>query len=509
MTEKSYEELVLPTLLATTPDAVLVSDGDGIIQLSNAAAGKLFGYDPADFVGKSVNILMPRALAERHDGFIRRHLETGQKRVIGRGRIVEGQRRDGTTFPVHASVGQTTYLGAPVFVGVLHDLSKRANAEDALARSARLDAIGQMTVGIGHDFNNILTVVIGNLEMLRDRATAQIDHAMLDDALEAAKLGAVLTSDLNSFSRRSRTHFQVIDANAACRSAVSLIKRTFNARYDIVVELDETLPVVLADCTQLQAALINIALNARDAMPDGGTLFLGSDLVTIDDNYIAQELDVAQGTYVRISVTDTGMGMGPETQQRIFEPFFTTKPIGQGTGLGLAIVHGFVRQCDGHLTVYSEIGHGTTIALYFPTIDDAPTPPQNMRNLNIRRDTAGRTILVVEDNPQVRKLTSARIRELGYHVREADCGETAAEILRQVPDVDAVFTDLVLPGDIDGLKLARHIAQHYPELPVLLTSGYAEVILNHADEDIGHDILHKPYRQSDLSSALSSLFAKE
>lgn len=511
MNEQQRDAQLLMALLDAMPDAVLFSDANGIITRANAAVGTLFGYPPSELIGGSVNRLMPMALADRHDRFMENYLRTGKGHIIGRGRAVEGLRRNGGSFPLHLSVGHATFDGEDHFVAIMHDLSARIAAEEALSRSSRLDAIGQMTGGISHDFNNILTVVIGNLELLDAKMSGQDERAMLADALEAAELGAELTAGLSAFGRKTATHCSTIDINAACQSALALIKRTFDPHYQISVELTENLPAALADTTQLQSALVNIALNARDAMPQGGKLIVRSEVVTIDDGYIAQELDVAEGTYVRISVTDTGHGMGPDTQQRVFEPFFTTKPTGHGTGLGLAMVYGFVRQCGGHVTIYSEIDHGTTIALYFPVID-APLAERRTEDQTLSRKAArNRTVLLVEDNPQVRKLTAARLKDLGYVVREAERGDVAAEMLREDAEVHAVFTDLVMPGELDGLALARHIVASYPHIRILLTSGYAEDILSrHNEEDgIGHRILRKPYRQSDLATALSALFDSE
>lgn len=511
MNEQQRDARLLMALLDAMPDAVLFSDANGIITRANAAVGTLFGYPPSELIGGSVNRLMSKALADRHDMFMEGYLRTGKGHIIGRGRAVEGLRRNGDSFPLHLSIGHASYDGADHFVAIMHDLSARIAAEEALSRSSRLDAIGQMTSGISHDFNNILTVVIGNLELLDAKLSDREERAMLADALEAAELGAELTAGLSAFGRKTATHCSMIDINAACQSALALIQRTFDPQYQISVELTENLPAALADTTQLQSALVNIALNARDAMPEGGKLIFRSEVVTIDDDYIAQELDVAEGTYVRISVTDTGHGMGPDTQQRVFEPFFTTKPAGHGTGLGLAMVYGFVRQCDGHVTIYSEVDLGTTIALYFPVID-APLAERRTEDQTLSRQAArNRTVLLVEDNPQVRKLTAARLRDLGYVVREAERGDVAADMLREDAEIHAVFTDLVMPGELDGLALARHIVASYPHIRILLTSGYAEDILSrHSDEEgIGHQILRKPYRQSDLATALSVLFDKE
>jgi PAS domain S-box-containing protein len=506
MTNHALDAHLLAALLDAIPDAVIISHGDGTITRANAAAGKLFGYDPHDLIDTNVNGLMPQALADRHHGFMQNYLKTGKARIIGRGRVVEGIRRNGDTFPLHLSIGHADHSGTPFFVAILHDLSHRTAIEEALARSARLDAIGQMTGGINHDFSNLLTVIIGNLELLDARLENTDNRAMVADARDAAEMGADLTARLNAFARKSPTQTDPVDVNEACSAALSLIRRTFDPKFIISVQLGQDLPAIMADSTQLQSALINISLNARDAMPDGGKLILQSDVIAIDDTYIAQELDVAEGTYVRVTVTDTGRGMGPDTQQRVFEPFFTTKPIGHGTGLGLAMVYGFVRQCGGHVTIYSEIGRGTTIGLYFPVIDTVPKKHADLKQTTLTQRPRNQTVLVVEDNPHLRKLSVARVNELGYKVREADCGDTAAEILRNDPEIDAVFTDLVMPGELDGLALARHVVATYPHIRILLTSGYAEDILNKTADDHGHRLLSKPYRQLDLDHALDALF---
>ena len=507
MTDQEREGHYLMALLDAMPDAVLISDAAGIITRVNRATGALFDHAPEKLIGSSINILMPPAMAARHDGFMKDYLATRKSRVIGRGRTVEGIRRDGTVFPLHISLGQADFGNETHFVAIMHDISHRAAAENALARSARLDAIGQMTSGISHDFNNILTVVIGNLELLEGRIKDPESREIVSDALGAAQLGAELTEGLGNFGRQTETRCDPFDINAACHAALTLIKHTFDPQYEILHTLTDPLPPVLGDTVQLQSALINIALNARDAMPEGGKLIIRSEAVIIDDGYIAQELDVDQGAYVRISVTDTGRGMGPDTQQRVFEPFFTTKPVGHGTGLGLAMVYGFARQCGGHVAVYSEIGLGTTIAIYLRIADEVPPERRAAKMADDRRAASDRTVLVVEDNPHLRKLTVARLKELGYGVREAEHGDSAAELLQEeAEDIDAVFTDLVMPGELDGLALARHVVATYPDKRILLTSGYAEDILSDRNEDSAHKILRKPYRQSDLAKALSTLF---
>lgn len=505
MTQQILDTYLLTALLDATQDAIIVSDASGVIIRANRAAAKIFGHEAAGLAGSKVNLLMPQALAERHDGFMQTYMDTGKGRVIGAGRQVEGMRSDGSIFPLHLSIGRADFAGNTYFVGILHDISKRVSAELALARSTRLEAMGQMTSGIIHDFSNLLTVVIGNLELL-DAKVADAENAdMLQDALEAATLGAELTRQLGSFARRTPIRTEPVDVNEACSATFALIRRTFDPKYDLRLELGEALPPVASDPTQMQSALINLALNARDAMPDGGQIILKSDHVSIDDSYIAQELDVTEGDYVRLSMTDTGTGMGPDTQKRVFDPFFTTKPIGKGTGLGLAMVYGFVRQCAGHVAVYSELGHGTTFALYFPVL---PTQSHQPAPVLVSAGPVGKgqTILVVEDDAKVRALTVARIKELGFAVLSAKDGDEAVMLLETTPEIAAVFTDLVMPGALDGLALARHVKATYPQKLILLTSGYAEDILSKTGEKPDHELLRKPYRQKDLAAALVRLF---
>jgi CheY-like chemotaxis protein len=267
----------------------------------------------------------------------------------------------------------------------------------------------------------------------------------------------------------------------------------------------------MIDPVQLQSAMMNLALNARDAMGAGGELLVSIANVTIDDSYMAQETDIEPGDYVRLSVSDDGAGMSLEAQRRAFEPFFTTKAEGGGTGLGLAMVYGFVRQSDGHVTLYSELGLGTSFGLYFPALGHE-TKADGVHPTAISRQEPpsgkGETILIVEDNEKVRKLSIERIRDLGFATLHAESGDRAYEMLKGGAEVDLVFSDLVMPGTLNGYELAAKIAAEFPALKVLLTSGYAsDVITGEMAHDVHFDILHKPYRQSELAQRLQALLA--
>ncbi|MGB3245069.1 MAG: PAS domain S-box protein [Sulfitobacter sp.] len=511
MSQDKHDSAVLNAILEAAVDAVIVSDAQGKILRANAAAAGLFKYDVTEMVGQNVSILMPQALADLHDGFIRHHIETGEKRIIGIGRDVEGQRKDHTVFPLHLSVGHAEVNGQRIFVGILHDLTLRKATEDALARSQRLDAIGQMTGGIAHDFNNLLTVIVGNLELLEMRGADARQLPLIKDALDSAELGSDLTSRLMVFARRSNLKPERADLRSLCADTLGLLKRTLGATYRIKTEFSANSGTVMIDPVLFQSALMNLALNARDAMGASGELLVSIQNVTIDDTYMAQEIDIEAGDYVRLSVSDDGAGMSMEAQRRAFEPFFTTKADSGGTGLGLAMVYGFVRQSGGHVTLYSEPGLGTSFGLYFPAlkqeseIDTAgvvadPTQKRPFGN--------GETVLIVEDNPKVRKLSIERIRDLGFATLEAESGDQAYQILKGGAQVDLVFSDLVMPGALNGYDLAAKIALEFPYLKVLLTSGYASDLRTDAMiHEQPHEILHKPYRQSELAQRLQALLA--
>ncbi|AXI45254.1 hybrid sensor histidine kinase/response regulator [Sulfitobacter sp. SK012] len=511
MKQTTQESALLHAILEAAVDAMIVSDDAGIILQANPAACSLFQYDASEMIGQNVKMLMPKSLAKQHDGFMRHHIETGEKKIIGIGRDVEGQRKDKTVFPLHLSVGHSQVGDQRLFIGILHDLTRRRATQDALSRSQRLDAIGQMTGGIAHDFNNLLTVVIGNLELLQMRGVTDRQSPLVKEALESAEMGADLTSRLMIFARQSNLKPAKTDLRDLCGDTLTLLKRTLGATYHIRTDFAQQVDPVMVDPVQLQSALMNLALNARDAMDGRGELLVSIANVTIDDTYMAQETDIAPGDYVRLSVNDDGAGMSVEAQQRAFEPFFTTKSEHGGTGLGLAMVYGFVRQSGGHITLYSELNHGTSFRLYFPALpvvhEAGATKVPSGENNGLPRGK-GQTILVVEDNPKVRRLSLERIRDLGYVTQEAISGDDAYALLKDGMQVDLVFSDLVMPGALNGYDLAAKVVAEFPDVKVLLTSGYAsDVVTTAMSHERVYDILHKPYRQSDLAFRLQALFS--
>lgn len=502
-----FSDSLLGALLEAAVDAIIITDGRGRIVRVNGAASRLFGFETRDLVGTSVERLLPEGERSSHRGAMARYLRTEAARIVGTGRDVEALRADGSLAPVHLSVGHARIEGHDFFVAIMHDVSHRLAVEKALDQAHRMEALGVLTGGVAHDFNNILTVITGNLELLERSLKDERQHSLIRDALDAAELGADLTSKLLALGRKSPLAPHLIDPVEAVETTLSLLRRTLGPRIEVRLNVNGNVWPVRVDPAQLQTALINLALNAQDAMPEGGEITVAIANVPVDDTYLAGEMDIAQGPYVRISLTDTGTGMAPEVQRRAFEPFFTTKPSGKGTGLGLAMVYGFAGQSGGKATLYSEPGLGTTVSLYFPavTVGETLRKPVSVQPADPGVSPGGR-VLVVEDDETVRRLSVARIEALGYRTLAAASADEALALIGTDRDVDVLFADIVMPGTLNGHDLARRVRTDHPEIAVLLTSGFAGGAGAAAAEEF--PILHKPYRQSDLATRLRILVSR-
>jgi signal transduction histidine kinase/CheY-like chemotaxis protein len=409
---------------------------------------------------------------------------------------------------VHLSVGEFEADGQRYFTGMIYDISDRIHVEDALRESERrlahaqkMEAVGQLTGGIAHDFNNLLLVVSGNLELLEAHGLTDDARVLLKEAQEATALGSKLTDQLLTFARRRHLDAHVIEVNELVVSITEMLRRTLGEHIALSTSLVRELWLTRIDPGQFQSAIVNMAVNARDAMPEGGRLVIETCNITLAAAEETFPAELKPGDYVQLSISDTGTGMPPEVRDRVFEPFFTTKDKGRGTGLGLAMVYGFVKQSGGHITIYSEQGHGTTFNLYLPR---APASATSAAEKPIYTDPHAReTILVVEDDERVRKLTIRRLKLIGYNVLEAKDGPAAVEILRSDEAIDLVFTDLIMPGGLSGRDVANKARELKPGIKVLLTSGYAEELV-HGD-DLRQErlmVLRKPYQQADLVAAL-------
>jgi signal transduction histidine kinase/ActR/RegA family two-component response regulator len=372
-----------------------------------------------------------------------------------------------------------------------------------LLQSQRLEAVGQLTGGVAHDFNNLLTVVLGNADLLAaaDLREDQRRQA-LDMLIGAAERGAVLTRQLLAFARKQPLAPSEVDVNQLVAGIDPMLRRTLGEHIEIEIVRGAGLWTAMVDPTQLESALLNLCLNARDAMPGGGRLTLETANAALDQRYADQHADVVPGQYTMVAVSDTGTGIEPAHLARVFEPFFTTKEKGKGTGLGLAMVYGFVKQSGGHVGIYSERGHGTTVKLYLPRAvgPRAETaPPVAAAELR----GGAETVLVVEDDEPVRLLAGLELRAMGYRVIEAASGAEAMRVLEQGETVDLLFTDIVMPGGMSGRELADAAWRLRPGLRVLFTSGYTEnAIVHHGRLDPGVQLLPKPYRRADLARAV-------
>jgi PAS domain S-box-containing protein len=616
---------MLAAILKTAVGAIITIDEYGIIQNANPACVGMFGHTHDELIGHNVSKLMPKPHRARHDHYVRHHVDTGEKRIIGIGRELEGLRRDGSTFWMHLSVSAFTVGGKKYFAGTIVDLDERKRREaltaavfdhipdglmitdlerrimlcnaafgkifghrpedilgkstrilfpddatfdrvaslrlawaegdddshtpvelelcrksgdvfpsatviaavrdpagrviamlaiirdatleraqaEALNKAQRLEAYGQLTGGVAHDFNNLLTIITGNQELLEMRLKDERDRSLLKRAQDAAEMGARLTSRLLTFARRRKLEPVVVNLNDLILGMAELLRRTLGEPVQMSSVLASALWSTRADPSEIENAILNLAINARDAMPNGGQLIIETGNVAFDGTAPELVRDLAPGNYVRVTVSDTGSGMSQEVLARAFEPFFTTKEPGRGTGLGLSTIYGFAKQSGGDVSIYSEVGRGTVVNIYLPRIDATPAPVRHAADLPDVTPARYATILVVEDNPDVRNVTVARLQDLGYATIGADSGPAAVAVLDGGATVDLVFSDVVMAGGMSGYDVVKWVRQNRPDLKVLLTSGFVTEIAKRDDAHVSNTkVLRKPYNRAELAAAL-------
>ncbi len=493
-------------LMDNIVDGLIVIDETGIVRNFNPAAARIFGYSESEVVGRDVNMLMPAPDKDRHGGYIRNYLDTGDARIIGIGREVTGRRNDGGEFPMDLSVAEMMVRGNRYFIGTVRDITRRKEVEAELRQAHKMEALGQLTGGVAHDFNNLLAVLMMDLELLDELTQGQEELSeLVTEAREVASTGAELTQRLLAFSRRQPLRPMALDLNGLISNTASLLRRTLGESVEIDIVTPGNLWPTLADPGQVENALLNLAINARDAMQGGGRLTIETRNKRLDEDYAAQQAELEPGEYVLLSVTDTGEGMPPDVIEKAFDPFFSTKEAGHGSGLGLSMIYGFVKQSGGHISIYSEVGHGTTVSIYLPRAPSEETVETDSVAA-APMVTGSETVLLVEDHPQLRRRALQVLEDLGYRVIEAENGDAAMEKISMHDDIDLLFTDIVMPGGLDGVELAEAVRAIRPGIKVLFTTGYAE----HAQIRVGlledgGDLLRKPYSRRELADKLRGL----
>ena len=494
-------------IIDTALDAFVQIDEKGLIRAWNAQAEKIFGWPRDEALGRDVFDLMGRRDGE---GPLRKALQTflqsGDEVVRQPRRELRIRRRDGKEIMAELSIAALKTRGGFLFNAFVRDLTDKIAAEDRIRQAEKMEAMGQLTGGIAHDFNNILTVITGTIEILADAVKGEPQLAAITRMIdEAASRGADLTQHLLAFARKQPLEPKVTDVNMLIVDTAKLLQRTLGEHVEIESVFAEETCAAIVDPNQLATAILNLALNARDAMPDGGKLILETGFVALDDNYAKMHSDVRPGRYAMIAVSDTGTGIPAAILDKVFTPFFTSKGPGKGTGLGLSMVYGFIKQSAGHIMIYSEEGHGTTIRMYLPPAAGALPVPEPVPAPTV--EGGHEKILVVEDDKLVRDYVLAQLHSLGYVTLDAANATEALALVHTGHAFDLLFTDVIMPG-MNGRQLADEIAKARPGLKVLFTSGYTEnAIIHHGRLDEGVLLLAKPYRKSDMAIMIRKALA--
>ena len=488
------------TVVETASDAILTIDRDSRIRFANSATERIFGYPAQDVIGQDLTMLMPAHFRELHKAALARYVATGQKHFSWQGALLTGLHRNGTEIPLEVSFGELADGGHHFFTGIVRDISEKRAAEEAhgvleaqYRESQKMDAIGQLAGGIAHDFNNLLTVISGYCELLRDELGPASHHqADLTEIERAAARAASLTRQLLAFSRRQILEPRVLSLSDSLHDMEPMLKRLIGEQIKVLVRTPPDIGHVQADPGQIEQVVLNLAINARDAMPGGGTLLLELTDIVLDESYTRRHVDAAEGPHVMLAVSDTGMGMDAATASRVFEPFFTTKPQGKGTGLGLSTVHGIVKQSGGSIEVYSEPGRGTTFKIYLPRVD----APIDVTPLGAPEKARGgsETVLLLEDEEAVRALAERILAQHGYRVLVAATPREALDIAAGYQDsLHLLLSDMVLP-EMSGPSLAEKLLAGRPGLSVLYMSGYTDHAIVHSGM-LEHDtpFIQKPF----------------
>jgi hypothetical protein len=496
-------------LLESAAQAIIGADRGGRIVLANRKTEELFGYSREELIGSRIEMLLPESRRSVHEREREAYFARPRVRPMGVGMELAGRRKDASEFPVEVSLSHIDAQEGLFAIAFVSDISQRKQLEEQLAHAQKMEAVGRLAGGVAHDFNNMLTVISGyNRMILDDLSPLDPLRANAEEILKAADRAAALTNQLLAFSRRQIMHPCVLNVNAVIVNTEKMLRHVIGEDIHLMLNLARDAGNIRADPGHIEQAVVNLAVNARDAMPLGGQLAIETANVRLDETYARTHSGVQPGGFVMIAVSDSGHGMDAETRRRIFEPFFTTKESGKGTGLGLATVYGMVKQCGGDIWVYSEPGQGATFKLYFPRVAD-PAEDAAAEVADPPVAVGGETILVVEDDQAVRELTVRTLQRIGYQVLTAASGAEALEVSKAHPGCIAVLlTDVVMPN-MSGTQLADRLLAARPAMKVLYLSGYtASTVVHHGVLDPGVDFLPKPFSREALARKIREILAR-
>jgi two-component system CheB/CheR fusion protein len=488
-------------------EAILTIDAQSRVVAANPASAELFGYPIDEIVGDSITRLIPPAMRDRHLAAVGHYLSTGRRTIPWHGAELRAMDANGREFPIEVSIGEYGTGAERRFTGIVRDISRRKEIEAQLMQAQKMDAIGRFAGGVAHDFNNLLTAISGYGELVASTFDpSDPRQAHVAGIRQATEHAASLTRQLLTFSRGQELRPSVISLSQVVVTVEPMLRRLLGEQIELVVRADPDAWLTLADRSQVEAILLNLAVNARDAMPDGGTLTIETANAELDERYRLHHAEVKSGEYAMVTVTDTGIGMDPATMAHIFEPFFTTKGARSGTGLGLATVYGTVQQSGGYVWVYSEPGHGTTFKIYLPRTTEAGDVESEPAVPASHPKPQHETILVAEDEAVVREMVVASLERLGYRVMAASTGEEAVRLIDRLGDeIDLLLSDVVMPG-MSGPDLLDRARRTRPELRAIFMSGYTALTVGRPIQ-AGVTLLEKPFSGARLGEVVRETLA--
>lgn len=509
MEERKRAEDRFHALVETAPSAIVIADERGRIVELNAQALRMFGYERGELIGKTVDTLLPERLRGPHQDHRSGYMRKPHARPMGSGMELFACRKDGAEFPVEIALGPLVTREGVLVSSTIVDITARKNMEHQLRLSQRMEAVGKLAGGVAHDFNNLLTVILSSADVVLDELPH--DHSgrrKLELIRQAGSSAADLTRQLLAFSRQQMLKPQVLDLKEIVSRMKDLLIRLIGENVSLTISVEPSLGFICADPGQIEQVIVNLAINARDAMPRGGCLSIKAQNADLDDSYKQEHQQVIPGQYVMFAVGDTGRGMDRKTQAQIFDPFFTTKEFGKGTGLGLATVYGIVKQSAGYIWVYSELGKGTNFKVYLPRIEEIAQPagPNETTQLTVR---GCETILLAEDSESLREVAREYLQSVGYTVLEAASGSEALQKARDFSGtIHLLLTDVVMP-EISGPELASQMASFRPGIKVIFTSGYTDdAIARQGVLDPSVAFVQKPYRPKALAQKIREVLGE-